>query len=66
MFGYLAMAGDIGCSLGPGIVGFIASAVHSANEYDGLRYGLLSVVFFPIIMFVFVIILKNMRLAKEK
>ena len=66
MFGYLAMAGDIGCSLGPGIVGFIASAVRSANEYDGLRYGLLSVVFFPIIMFVFVIILKNMRLAKEK
>lgn len=67
MFGYLAMAGDIGCSAGPGIVGFVASAVRlSASEYDSLRAGLLSVVVFPIIMLVFVIIMKKMRFTKEK
>ena len=67
MFGYLAMAGDIGCSAGPGIVGFVASEVRSsASEYDSLRAGLLSVVVFPIIMLVFVIIMKKMRFAKEK
>lgn len=67
MFGYLAMAGDIGCSAGPGIVGFIASAVKvSATEYDSLRAGLLSVAVFPIIMLVFVIIMKKMSLTNDK
>lgn len=42
MFALLALAGDIGCTLGPSVVGFVAQ---SAN--DNLKLGILSAVIFP-------------------
>ncbi|MDE6853391.1 MAG: MFS transporter [Lachnospiraceae bacterium] len=47
MFALLAFAGDIGCSSGPTIVGFISTALQ-----DNLRLGLLSAIFFPVVMLV--------------
>lgn len=66
MFGFLAMAGDVGCSVGPYIVGLIAAASHDPSEYDALRSGLFTVALFPIILLVFIIILQNMRSLKER
>ncbi len=45
MFAFLALGGDIGCSLGPWITGLVADTSQS-----GLKGGLLSAVCFPIIM----------------
>ncbi|MDE6568954.1 MAG: hypothetical protein K2K70_14685, partial [Lachnospiraceae bacterium] len=47
MFALLAFAGDMGCSSGPTIVGYISTALQ-----DNLRLGLLSAIVFPIIMLV--------------
>lgn len=45
LFALLAFAGDIGCSSGPTIVGYISTALQ-----DNLRLGLLSAIVFPVIM----------------
>ena len=45
IFALLALAGDIGCSSGPTMVGFISSALQ-----DNLKLGLLSAIIFPILM----------------
>ena len=45
MFALLAFAGDIGCSSGPTIVGYISTALQ-----DDLRLGMLSALVFPIVM----------------
>lgn len=47
MFALLAFAGDIGCSSGPTIVGYISTALQ-----DNLRLGLLSAIVFPVVMLV--------------
>lgn len=47
MFALLAFAGDIGCSSGPTIVGYISTALQ-----DNLRLGLLSVIIFPVLMLI--------------
>lgn len=53
MFALLAMAGDLGGSLGPGIVGII-----SQKAGDNLQAGLLFGGIFPVILIVFSIIVK--------
>ena len=45
LFALLALAGDIGCSSGPTMVGFISSALQ-----DNLKLGLLSAIIFPVLM----------------
>ena len=45
IFALLALAGDIGCSSGPTMVGFISSALQ-----DNLKLGLLSAIIFPVLM----------------
>lgn len=45
IFALLALAGDIGCSSGPTMVGFISSAMQ-----DNLKLGLLSAIIFPVLM----------------
>lgn len=45
LFALLAFAGDIGCSSGPTIVGFVSTAMQ-----DNLKLGLLSAIIFPILM----------------
>ena len=57
IFGLLAMAGDIGCVLGPALVGFV-----SDGSADGLQTGMLTAIIFPVIMFA---ALAFMRLKKE-
>ncbi len=47
MFAFLALAGDLGCSAGPTIAGFV-----SASHGDDLRLGILSVVAFPVLLLI--------------
>lgn len=46
LFAMLALAGDLGCSGGPTLVGFVSSAL-SGN----LRLGILSAIVFPVLLF---------------
>lgn len=70
MFALLALAGDIGCSVGPSIVGFISNTVInklnnliSFNGFTiveiGLRIGLFFSIIFPITMFILIHILNK-------
>ena len=53
MFAFLAMAGDVGCTTGPTLIGFITDAL--GND---LKKGLLFSIAFPIIILITLIILK--------
>lgn len=50
MFALLAFSGDIGCSLGPGIVGFVSDLANRGAEY-GLKLGFLVTAIFPVLLF---------------
>jgi len=65
LFAFLALAGDIGCSSGPGLVGLVANAVQKSPDSfavnwffsmdateAGLKTGLLLAVIFPVIMWI--------------
>lgn len=54
MFAYLALAGDLGCSAGPTLTGFVSSAFS-----DNLNLGLLSAAVFPIILILSALSLKK-------
>ena len=54
MFAYLALAGDLGCSLGPTVVGRV-----SGMAGDNLKIGILAAVVFPVILVVGTIFRKN-------
>ncbi len=56
MFAMLALAGDVGCSLGPGLIGFVSERV---NSDLGLKAGILSAVVFPITAFVLLRIIRG-------
>ena len=45
LFALLALAGDLGCSAGPGLVGLVSSAWG-----DRLQYGLLAAAVFPLLL----------------
>lgn len=45
MFAFLALAGDLGCGGGPALVGFV-----SGQAGDNLKTGILSGIFFPILL----------------
>ena len=45
LFAFLALAGDLGCSSGPTVVGFVASAFG-----DDLHNGILFGVIFPVLL----------------
>lgn len=45
MFALLALAGDLGCSGGPTLVGFVANTLN-----DNIKIGILSAVVFPIVL----------------
>ena len=57
MWALLALAGDVGCASGPGVVGFVTGMV---NE-NGLKAGLLCGLIFPIIM----LLLMLLRMKSE-
>lgn len=54
IFGLLAMAGDIGCVLGPALVGFV-----SDGAAEGLQTGMLAATIFPILMLIALSILRR-------
>ncbi len=54
MFAVLALAGDIGCSGGPTLVGLVSSLLG-----DELKYGLLAAIIFPIVLIICNISLKR-------
>lgn len=60
MFALLALAGDVGCSLGPTTVG-IASGIFQ----DNLRMGILIAVVFPVLLLILLALLKNMEQKEE-
>lgn len=47
MFAFLALAGDLGCSGGPTLAGFVSSSLN-----DNLRMGILAAVIFPILLLI--------------
>lgn len=54
LFALLALGGDVGCSLGPTVVG-IASGIWN----DNLQYGILTAVVFPILLLLFLVLIKK-------
>lgn len=58
MFAFLALAGDLGCSAGPTLVGTVAGIFG-----ENLKAGFLSAIFFPILLIIGIILLA--KAAKE-
>lgn len=56
MFALLALAGDVGCSGGPTLVGFV-----SGIASDNLKKGILAGIVFPILLIVGILLLKKQR-----
>ena len=54
MFALLALAGDLGCSMGPAIVGFVTDALG-----NNLKLGILSAIGFPIVLMIGVMAYKR-------
>jgi len=54
LFAFLALAGDVGCSLGPWITGKVSDTYLALNaaatNSDALRAGLLAASVFPVVM----------------
>ena len=55
MFALLALAGDVGCSFGPGIVGVVA------NYFGELKNGLMVAIIFPVILIICIYLLKKSK-----
>ena len=51
MFAFLALAGDVGCSIGPTVVGTVSSLFN-----DNLRVGIIAATVFPVLLIIGVII----------
>lgn len=69
-FGILAMSGDIGCSVGPWLIGLISSAAAEAPAFSsqvsalgadsfGLRAGLMIATIFPVLLLVGILFLRT-------
>lgn len=56
MFALLAMAGDLGGALGPGVVGYVTQ-----NAGDNLQVGMFVGSIFPLVLIISLIVLKAMR-----
>ena len=58
MFSAFAMCGDIGCALGPGLVGLVA-------EYTSLNIGFIAASVFPLIMVICSLYILKVKVAKK-
>lgn len=56
LFALLALAGDIGCSSGPTLVGFVSGAFN-----DNLKYGLAAAIVFPALLVICSLYYKHIR-----
>ena len=72
MFAMLALAGDIGCSIGPGIVGIVSNNKNISDKFSaiivnsdsiqiGLKIGILFAIIFPVLMFLVLFLFKNRK-----
>lgn len=59
MFAFLALAGDLGCSSGPAVVGAVTEAVGG-----NLKQGVLAAIFFPVLLIAGILLLK--KVIKEQ
>lgn len=70
MFAVLALAGDVGCSIGPGIVGIISNNKTIINKFSyiisnndiiqiGLKAGIFFAIIFPMLMFIILFMLRR-------
>ena len=60
MYAFMALAGDIGCSGGPTVVGMVANA----NE-NNLKMGLLVAMIFPVVILAGISLLKEKAVSEE-
>jgi len=51
MFAWLAVAGDLGCSAGPTLVGMVSSAAS-----DNLKAGIFAALIFPVVLVICLLI----------
>jgi MFS-type transporter involved in bile tolerance (Atg22 family) len=56
MFALLALAGDLGCSAGPTVVGMVSGAYN-----DDLRKGILYAILFPFLLLVGLSLYKKLK-----
>lgn len=61
MFAYLALAGDVGCSAGPSVVGVVSEAFSGQ-----LKAGILAAILFPVGLFLGIKLLKSRRFSGNK
>lgn len=61
MFAFYALAGDLGCTLGPAVVGFV-SGIYG----DQLSIGLLAATIFPIVLSVILLVFKFGKYPKKE
>ncbi len=59
MFAFLALFGDMGCSLGPTVTGFVASLFN-----DNLKIGIAGSLIFPLLMVILLLVLIRRRKKK--
>lgn len=56
MYAFLALAGDLGCSAGPTVVGMVSSAF-----FDNLKIGILGAMIFPIVLIIGIIMSQKIK-----
>ena len=61
MFALLALGGDVGCSGGPTLVGFVSSALN-----DNLKMGILAAVVFPVLLLGGILLLRTFKRKNEE
>lgn len=60
MFALLALSGDLGCSLGPTVVGFVSGVLN-----DNLKMGILAAVIFPALLLLGISLCKKTKTNKK-
>ncbi len=61
MFAILALAGDVGCSAGPGLVGVLSGSLEGAGgALEALKSGLLAAAAFPLLLFLGILWLNHL------
>ena len=61
MFGIMAVFGDMGCSVGPWVIGFVSEFTIATGEAQALRYGVLAAAIFPIVMLIGTLVLQKKK-----
>ncbi len=69
MFSIMALAGDLGCALGPWVTGIVSDAVQHRFMVDaatGLRSGLAVTMIFPLVLFIGLLFFKTPKAENRK